>query len=104
MTLLITLFAAIITPVLWYNRKDDSMRLGVLCFLFWGASIMWFVDAIFEYAELKAEYFTPALSDMINDTYLGLSVVALALIIWLVRLLIADPKGSVRAALKREKG
>ena len=103
MTLLITVFAAIIATILWYNRKDDSMRLGILCFLFWGASIMWFVDAIFEYAELKAEYFTPALGDMINDTYLGLSVIALALIIWLVRLLVADPKGSVRAALKREK-
>ena len=103
MTLLITVFAAIIATVLWYNRKDDSMRLGILCFLFWGASIMWFVDAIFEYVELKAEYFTPALGDMINDAYLGLSVVALALVIWLVRLLIADPKGSVRAALKREK-
>ena len=103
MTLLITVFAAIIATVLWYNRKDDSMRLGILCFLFWGASIMWFVDAIFEYAELKAGYFTPALGDMINDAYLGLSVVALALVIWLVRLLIADPKGSVRAALKREK-
>ena len=103
MTLLITVFAAIIATVLWYNRKDDSMRLGILCFLFWGASIMWFVDAIFEYAELKAEYFTPALGDMINDAYLGLSAVALALVIRLVRLLIADPKGSVRAALKREK-
>ncbi|MBR5416130.1 MAG: hypothetical protein IK105_09375 [Thermoguttaceae bacterium] len=103
MTLLITVFAAIISTILWYNRKDDSMRLGILCFLFWGASIMWFVDAIFEYAELKAGYFTPALGDMINDAYLGLSVVALALVIWLVRLLIADPKGSVRAALKREK-
>ncbi|MBO7708201.1 MAG: hypothetical protein J6S42_05920, partial [Thermoguttaceae bacterium] len=83
MTLLITVFAAIISTILWYNRKDDSMRLGILCFLFWGASIMWFVDAIFEYAELKAEYFTPALGDMINDAYLGLSVVALALVIWL---------------------
>ena len=67
MTLLITVFAAIISTILWYNRKDDSMRLGILCFLFWGASIMWFVDAIFEYAELKAGYFTPALGDMIND-------------------------------------
>ena len=49
MTLLITVYAAVIVTVLWYNRKDDSMRLGMLCFLFWGASIMWFVDAIFEY-------------------------------------------------------
>ena len=104
MCLLITVFAAIIATVKWYNRKNDDMKLGILCFLYWGASIMWFVDAIFEYAELKEAYFTPAPADMLNDAYLGLSVVALGLIIWLVRLLITDPKGSVRAALKREKG
>ena len=103
MCLLITVFAAIIATVKWYNRKNDDMKLGILCFLYWGASIMWFVDAVFEYAELKEAYFTPAPADMLNDAYLGLSVVALGLIIWLVRLLITDPKGSVRAALKREK-
>ena len=102
MTLLITVFAAIIVTVKWYTRKDDSMKLGILVFMFWGASIMWLVDAIFEYAELKADYFKPALEDMANDAFLGLSVVALGLIIWLVRLLITDPKGSVRAALKKK--
>ena len=103
MTLLITVFAAVIVTVKWYNRKDDSMKLGILCFLYWGASLMWLGDAIFEYAELKAEYFAPALEDMINDAFLGLSVVALGLVIWLVRLLIADPKGAIRAALSKQK-
>lgn len=101
MTLLITVFAAVISTVIWYNRKDDSMRLGILLFMYWGASLMWLVDAIFEYAELKAEYFAPALEDMVNDAFLGLAVVALGLVIWVVRLLITDPKGSVRAALRR---
>ena len=101
MTLLITVFAAVIATVKWYTRKDDSMQLGMLCFLYWGASIMWLVDAIFEYAELRAEYFTPAIEDMLNDAFLGLSVVALGLVIWLVRLLITDPKGSIRTALKK---
>ena len=102
MTLLITVFAAVVATVKWYNRKDDSMRLGILLFLYWGASIMWLVDAIFEYAELGAEYFAPALEDMLNDTFLGLSVVALGLVIWVVRLLILDPKGSVKAAITRK--
>ena len=61
MTLLITVFAAVISTILWYNRKDDTMKLGTLCFMFWGASAMWLVDAIFEYAELHAEYFTTML-------------------------------------------
>lgn len=103
MTLLITVFAAVIATVLWYNRKNDDMRLGILLFMYWGASIMWLVDAIFEYAELQAEYFNPALEDMINDAFLGFAVVALGLVIWVVKLLITDPKGSVKAALSRRK-
>lgn len=104
MTLLVTVFAAIICTILWYKKApNDDMKLNVLCFMFWGASIMWFVDAIFEYAELKAAYFTPALEDMVNDLYLGLSVVALGLIVWLVILLIKDPKGVVKASFLKKK-
>ena len=104
MTLLTTVFAAIICTVLWYKKAPhDDMKLGLLCFMYWGASIMWFVDAIFEYAELKAEFFAPALEDMANDLYLGLSVVALGLIVWLVVLLIKDPKGVVRASFSKKK-
>ena len=76
---------------------------AALCFLYWGASLMWLVDAIFEYAELHAEYFTPVPMDMLNDFFLGLSVVALGLIVWLVVLLIKDPKGVVKATLLKKK-
>ena len=101
MTLLICVFAAIVATVKWYTRKDDSLMLGVPCVLFWGASLMWLGDAIFEYAELQAEYFTPAAEDMLNDAFLGLSVVALGLILWIVILLIKDPKGIVKASLRK---
>ena len=102
MTLLLTVFAAITVTVIWYRRKDDSMKLGPLMFMFWGASLMWLVDAIFEYAELQAEYFTPAIEDMVNDAFLGLSVIALALVIWVVYLLVTDPKGTVKTALLKQ--
>ena len=82
MTLLITVFAAVITTVIWYNRKDDNMKMGILLFMFWGASLMWFVDAVFEYMELRAAYFTPAAADMLNDSFLGLSVIALAMVVF----------------------
>ena len=101
MTLLISVFAAIIATVKWYTRKDDTMMYGVLCFLYWGASLMWLGDAIFEYMELRAEYFSPAPVDMLNDAFLGLSVVALGLVVWIVILLIKDPKGSVRLTIKK---
>ena len=104
MTLLITVFAAIVSTVVWYKTAPKSeMKVGILAILFWGASIMWLVDAIFEYAELGAEYFTPAPADMLNDAFLGLSAVALGLIIWLVILLVKDPKGVIKAKLFDKK-
>ena len=69
--------------------------------MFVGASLMWFVDAVVEYIELGAEYFTPAPADMLNDTFLGLSVVAFGLIIWLVILLVKDPLMVVRKTIMR---
>ena len=49
-----------------------------------------------------AEYFTPAAEYMLNDAFLGISVVALGLILWLVILLIKDPKGVVKASLRKK--
>ena len=104
MTLLITVFAAVIATVVWYaSKRSSELKVGVLCWMFWGASLMWLVDAIFEYAELKAEYFTPDPLDMLNDAFLGLSVVALALVIWVVILLIKDPSGRIKDALRKKK-
>ena len=102
MTLLITIFDAVFVTYKWYRSKDDSLQLAPLMFMFWGASLMWMVDAIFEYIELRGEYFMQSPADMLNDAFLGLAVVALALIIWVVRMLITDPKGKVRAALKKQ--
>lgn len=100
MTLLTTIFAAVICTVIWYrNAPQDTLKVSILCLMYWGASLMWLVDAVFEYAEVGAEYFAPPLSDMVNDLYLGLSVVALGLIIWLVILMVKDPRGVMKAAL-----
>ena len=104
MTLLTAVFAAVVCTILWYRSAEArEMKVGLLCWMFWGASAMWLVDAIFEYAELHEEYFAPAAEDMLNDLYLGLSVVALGLIIWIIVLLIRDPKGIVRSSLFRKK-
>lgn len=62
---------------------------------------MWLIDAVFEYVELQEAYFTPAIEDMVNDAFLGLAVIVLGLVIWTVILLVKDPKGRVRAALRR---
>ena len=103
MTLLITLFAAILCTVLWYRKApQDEMKISVLCFLYWGASLMWFADAIYEYADLGAAFFAPAPIDMLNDLFLGLSVIALGLVVWLVVLLIKDPRGVIKGMFQKK--
>lgn len=103
MTLLITLFAAILCTVLWYRKApQDEMKISVLCFLYWGAALMWFVDAIYEYADLGAAFFAPAPIDMLNDLFLGLSVIALGLVVWLVVLLIKDPRGVIKGMFQKK--
>lgn len=103
MTLLTAIFAAEICTVLWYRSVSArEMKVGILCWMFWGASLMWLGDAIFEYAELREEYFSPSPAGMLNDLFLGLSTVALALAIWVVFLLVKDPKGVVRAHLVKK--
>lgn len=92
MTLLITIFAAVVSTIVWYtSEKARKLNVSILCYMFWGAALMWTVDAIAEYIKLGAEYFTPATEDMINDGFLGFSVIAFALIIWIISVIIKDP-------------
>ncbi|MCD7826833.1 MAG: hypothetical protein LUH14_12895 [Clostridiaceae bacterium] len=102
MTLLTAVIAAIISTVIWYQKDaGNQMKTGTLALVYWGASLMWFVDAVFEYAELGVAYFTPEPADMLNDFFLGISVVAFGMLIWLAMVLIRDPKGVVRRALAK---
>lgn len=104
MTLLITVFAALAASAIWYcSESARRLRVGFLSLMFWGAALMWSVDAVFEYAELHEKFFTPSAADMLNDSYLGVSVVALGLVIWLVTVLVQDPNGVVKAALFGKK-
>lgn len=90
MWLILTALAAIITTVIWYVKApDDKYKLGLLSWTFWGATIMWLVDHFWAFAEEGGEFFETDL----NSTMLGISVILVALLIWLVVLLISDPKG-----------
>jgi len=100
MTLLLTILAAVTVTVIWYaNEKARKLNVGILCYMFWGASLMWLVDAVVEYMELGADYFAPAAGDMLNDSFLGVSVICLALVVWIISLVVKDPNGVVRAKL-----
>lgn len=104
MTLIVTLCMAIVCTIIWYKKlPNDDMNIHTLCSIYWGASLMWFVDAIFEYVELKSEYFYPAPLDILNDFFLGISAVILGLIIWLITLFIKDPKNLIKNILLKQK-
>ncbi|MBE6720585.1 MAG: hypothetical protein E7571_08055 [Ruminococcaceae bacterium] len=94
MTLLLTIIAAVTSTIVWYvNEQRDTYRLGTLSLIYWGASLMWLMDFVFEYAEVKSEIFNQAFADILNDSLLGLAVITLGLVAWIVILLIKDPKG-----------
>ena len=94
MTLLTALFAALISTVVWYFKDGSNrMQTGTLSLMYWGASLMGLVDAVTEYLQEGAAYFQPAAKDMLNDTFLGVSVVVFGLVIWIVMILVQDPKG-----------
>ncbi len=104
MTLLAAIFAAAAATAVWYGSAAARRRnVGVLCWLYWGASLMWLVDAVIGYVEEGAAFFTPEPAQMLNDLYLGLSVIALGLVIWIIVLLVKDPDGVIRDRLRAKK-
>ena len=103
MCLILTALAAVISTAVWYaSQTMRDMKISVLCWLFWGAAIMWLVDLVFEYAEEGAAVFEPAMADVLNESLLGLAVITLALVIWTVVYLVSDPKGVLRSVLLKK--
>lgn len=88
MCLLITTLAAIITTIAWYVKiSKKTNRVGSLCLIYWGASLMWLVDAFFCLAEGG-----PFLNLSLNDALLGFTVVLCGLVAWTVIRLLKKPK------------
>jgi hypothetical protein len=85
MWLLITAAAALAATILWWVAdRRGRFRLGFLALIYWGATLMWLVDHAIAYAQEGG----PFLEVSAGATWLGLSVVALGLVVWGVRLLL----------------
>jgi peptidoglycan biosynthesis protein MviN/MurJ (putative lipid II flippase) len=98
MWLIMTALAAIITTAIWYAKApDDKYKLGLLSLIFWGATIMWLVDHVIAYLTEGGEFFEINLDAIL----LGFAVIILALLVWEIVLLVSDPKGVLKRALKR---
>ena len=104
MTLLLAVIAAVVSTFIWYkNAPEDLYRIRTMCFMFWGASLMWLVDAIMEYVEMGVSYFSPEPLDMLNDAFLGFSVIALGLVVWIVDLIVHDPKHIIKPVVAKSQ-
>jgi len=98
MWLIMTALAAVITTAIWYIKApDDKYKLGLLSLMFWGATIMWLVDHVMAYITEGGEFFELNL----DATFLGFSVIIIALLVWEIVLLVSDPKGVLKRVLKR---
>jgi peptidoglycan biosynthesis protein MviN/MurJ (putative lipid II flippase) len=99
MWLILTALATIITTVIWYAKSPgDKYKLSLLSLMFWGATLMWLVDHVMAYLTEGGEFFEINM----DATLLGISVIILALLVWLIVLLVSDPKGVIRRALRSE--
>ncbi len=98
MWLILTSLAAIVTTIIWYVKAPgDKYKLGLLSLMFWGATLMWLVDHVMAYLTEGGEFFEINL----DATLLGISVIILGLLVWEIVLLLSDPKGVLKRALKR---
>lgn len=86
MCLLITVLAAVIATIVWYVKIPNSQnKISSLCLIYWGASLMWLVDAFFCLTEGE-----PFLDISFNDALLGFTAVLCGLAAWVVILLHKD--------------
>ena len=99
MYLLITAIAAIVSTVIWYvQAPKDKYRVRTLCFIYWGASLMWLIDAVVSAVEGNGFF-----DVSIDAALLGITAVLAGLIVWLAILLIKDPKGVFKRMIAQDK-
>lgn len=98
MTLLICALAAVAVTAIWYRSpRARLLRVGVLCYLYGGASLMWLVDAAAAGLSEGAFALCAAPAALFDDAVLGLSAVVLGLVIWACALFVLGPEVAARA-------
>lgn len=78
MYFIITALAAILTTILRYQLPQHKYNLSSLCFIYWGATLMWLVDHVIAFVIEGGEFFEITL----DATYLGITVVLGGLLAW----------------------
>ncbi|MFA6308874.1 MAG: hypothetical protein WC677_03910 [Clostridia bacterium] len=98
MFLIITGLAAVVSTIIWYvQAPKDTYKISTLCFIYWGATLMWLVDHVIANINEGGAFFEINL----DATMLGVTVFLIGLLAWMIMLLVNDPKKVFRVLLKR---
>jgi len=96
MWLLFLFSAAIFTTALWYIwDKSEKYAVSILALIYWGATIMVFVDHTLGYLMEGGEYFDTSLDACI----LGSILVLMGAVIWEIFLILKDPAKKLKKVL-----
>lgn len=88
MCLILTFIAALVSSAFWFKKdRTNSLKTGTLALMFWGASLMWFVDCVF--AAFAGEGFFDL---SLDDTKLGFIIIACGVAMWLLILVFSRSK------------
>lgn len=95
MYFIITALAAIVATVFWLKISEDKYKLSRLCFIYWGATLMWFVDHVIAFLLEGGSFFEITL----DATLLGITVVLCGLLAWGVLIFLKGNKGVINKIL-----
>ena len=89
MWLLILAYTAVLATILWYRSAgNDIYMFKYLALIAWGATIMFFIDHVYGYLTEGGEFIETSIDALLLGFVLQLST----LIMWLLILLVKDPK------------
>lgn len=89
MYFIITALAAIVTTIIWYRLPKNKYKLSTLCFIYWGATLMWFVDHVIAFFIEGGDFFEITL----DATLLGITVVLCGFFAWVIITFAKNSKG-----------
>lgn len=95
MWLITSAIAAVISTALWYFKDDGRYKLHILSLIFWGATIMIFVDHAMGYYNdviLTGSEEGPFVEVSWQAFMLGIFLICIAIGIWEAYLIYKNPK------------
>ena len=79
MCLIFTFLAAVCTSIICFSHPQfiQQFQLHKLALMYWGATLMWSIDGVFQLREGEA-FFDLSL----NDAFLGIVVIVCGVVLW----------------------